>query len=68
MIERVQGIYGFSKWAIPISLFNPQIAKQYAWRWHQKDLQCATSLTAICSCLRVSLLLRKEQKLASITY
>lgn len=68
MIERVQGIYGFSKWAIPISLFNPQIARQYAWRWHQKDLQCATSLTAICSCLRVSLLLRKEQKLASITY
>ncbi len=64
-IERIQGIYGLSKWAIPISLFQPEAARRYAQRWHREDLQHATSLAAIRSCLRVSFLLRKEQSLPS---
>jgi 2-polyprenyl-3-methyl-5-hydroxy-6-metoxy-1,4-benzoquinol methylase len=60
-IERVQGVYGHSKWAMPLSAFNPEAAKQYAIRWHMKDLQHATELSKIRSCLRVSFLLRKEE-------
>lgn len=58
-IERVQGIYGYSKWAIAISAFSPKIAHRLAQRWHAKDLRQATTLGAIGSCLRVSFLLRK---------
>ena len=58
-IECVQGIYGYSKWAMPISLFRPNLAQQLAERWHAKDLRHATTLSAIGSCLRVSFLLRK---------
>jgi 2-polyprenyl-3-methyl-5-hydroxy-6-metoxy-1,4-benzoquinol methylase len=58
-IERVQGIYGYSKWAMPISIFSPSSAQQWAQRWHKKDLKYATTLNTIGSCLRVSFLLRK---------
>jgi 2-polyprenyl-3-methyl-5-hydroxy-6-metoxy-1,4-benzoquinol methylase len=59
-VEHVQGIYGDSKWAIPISIFSPEIAKRFAQRWHLKDLRDATNLNAILSCLRVSFMLRKQ--------
>jgi 2-polyprenyl-3-methyl-5-hydroxy-6-metoxy-1,4-benzoquinol methylase len=59
-VESVQGIYGYSKWAIPLSIFNPELAKKYAQQWHKKDLKSATELKRIQSCLRVSLRLRKK--------
>jgi hypothetical protein len=58
-IQCVQGIYGSSKWAIPISVFSPTLAQQLVKRWHANDLRHATTLSAIGSCLRVSFLLRK---------
>ena len=58
-IECVQGVYGYSKWAMPISVVNPDLAKKYAERWHQMDLQRSNRLNKIQSCLRVSFLLRK---------
>ena len=59
-VEHVQGIYGYSKWAIPMSIFSPEIAKHFAQRWHMKDLRYATKLNAIMSCLRVCFMLRKQ--------
>lgn len=64
-IERVQGIYGSSKWAIPISALAPGIAKQFAQRWHTTDLRNAKDLNHIGSCLRVSFLLRKKSARSS---
>ncbi len=60
-IECVQGVYGYSKWAIPISVFNPEAAKKLAQRWHSTDLQRLNDLHEIHSCLRVSFLLRKKE-------
>lgn len=59
-IECVQGVYGRSKWAMPISLFNPEGAMKYAQQWHAKDMKSATRLSNIRSCLRVSFKLRKK--------
>ena len=59
-IERIQGVYGRSKWAMPISAFNPNLAKKLVQQWHQTDLQSAHDLNKAQSCLRVSLLLRKK--------
>ena len=59
-VECVQGIYGYSKWAMPISVFNPELAKKLAQRWHVRDLKSATKMNAIRSCLRVSFMLRKK--------
>lgn len=58
-VDRVQGLYGYSKWAIPIGVFSPKVAKHFAERWHRKDLEHATNLKAILSCLQVSFMLRK---------
>ena len=60
-VEHVQGIYGYSKWAVPISIFNPQAAKRYGYQWHKKDLQHANRVKAVNSCLRVSFLLRNNK-------
>lgn len=59
-VERVQGIYGYSKWAVPIGLLSPKVAKYFAERWHMKDLRHAIRLNAIGSCLQVSFMLRKR--------
>jgi 2-polyprenyl-3-methyl-5-hydroxy-6-metoxy-1,4-benzoquinol methylase len=59
-IERIQGVYGYSKWAIPISIFNPKLATNYARQWHMKDLKYASELNTIRSCLRICFKLRKE--------
>jgi 2-polyprenyl-3-methyl-5-hydroxy-6-metoxy-1,4-benzoquinol methylase len=60
-IECVQGIYGRSKWAMPIGLFNPEMGRKYAQQWHMRDLQYATRLDKARSCLRVAFKLRKAQ-------
>jgi len=59
-VEKVQGIYGYSKWAVPISIFSRERAKRYGYEWHMKDLQHANQVDNIMSCLRVSFLLRKK--------
>lgn len=59
-VEQVQGIYGYSKWAIPISILSPEMAKHYAQRWHRKDLRYATRLNSVTSCLRICFMLRKQ--------
>jgi hypothetical protein len=59
-VEHVQGIYGYSKWAIPMSIISPETAKQFAQRWHRKDLRYANKINAIMSCLRVCFMLRKQ--------
>lgn len=59
-VEHVQGIYGYSKWAIPISMINQKFGMQCAHRWNLRDLEQATHLNTIRSCLRVSFLLRKR--------
>ena len=59
-VEPIQGIYGYSKWAIPISIFNPKLAGHYAQRWHMRDVRYATELNTIRSCLQASFMLRKE--------
>lgn len=60
IVEHVQGIYGFSKWAIPISIFNQRFGMQCAHQWNMRDLKYATHLNTIRSCLRVSFMLRKR--------
>ena len=58
-VEHVQGLYGYSKWAVPMSVFSPEAAKRYGYQWHMKDLQHSNTIGNIRSCLRVSFLLRK---------
>lgn len=60
VIEEVQGIYGKSKWAIPISFFSGESALKKAELWHQEDLLNAKSLDKIMDCLQISLKLRKK--------
>ena len=60
VIERVQGLYGKSKWALGFSILLPELAKMKAQIWHEHDLKKATKLDVIRSCLQVSFLLRKK--------
>jgi SAM-dependent methyltransferase len=59
-VDKVQGTYGFSKWAIPLGFVAPRFARRCSKTWHQKDLAHSYDMENVTSCLRVSLLLRKE--------
>jgi 2-polyprenyl-3-methyl-5-hydroxy-6-metoxy-1,4-benzoquinol methylase len=54
-IDRVQGMYARSKWALPLALFSPELARRKAQEWHARDLQDRNSLDRIGSCLQLSL-------------
>lgn len=58
-VEKVQGTYDSSKWAIPLGFIAPQFAKRRAAAWHRQDLERAYDLRNVTSSLRISLLLRK---------
>lgn len=60
IVEKVQGTYGFSKWAIPLGFVAPQAARRHAAAGHQRDLAYAYDMDNVTSCLRVSLMLRKK--------
>lgn len=54
-VDQVQGEIGYSKWGLPLVLFDMQWAEQIARRGHERDLKEATSLKEITHCLRVSM-------------
>lgn len=61
-VEQVQGSFGKSKWAIPLGFLLPEFARRRAKAWHEADLDRAFDMKNVRSCLRVSLLLRKEEQ------
>jgi hypothetical protein len=60
-IERAQGTYDSSKWAIPLGFVTPKLARRCATRWHSSDLARSYSVRTVTSSLRVSFLLRKKE-------
>lgn len=60
-IERAQGTYDSSKWAIPLGFVAPKLARRCATRWHSSDLARSYSVRTVTSSLRVSFLLRKKE-------
>jgi SAM-dependent methyltransferase len=60
-IERAQGTYDSSKWAIPLGFVAPKLARRCAQRWHEEDLARTYSAASVTSSLRVSFLLRKKE-------
>jgi len=60
-IERAQGTYDSSKWAIPLGIVAPKFARRCATRWHEKDLARTYSVSTVTSSLRVSFLLRRKE-------
>lgn len=60
VIEDIQGMYGRSKWAMPLSIINPETAEKKAVQWHEKDMKKAKTLSEIKSCLQVSFKLCKR--------
>lgn len=61
-IERVQGYLGKSKWAIPISMFSQDLARDKAIAWHADDVERSTSIGAgLWPCLFVVMKLRRRE-------
>jgi SAM-dependent methyltransferase len=60
VVEKVQGTYGHSKWAIPLGFIAPAAGKRKAREWHARDLGTSYDLRNVRSCLRASMLLRKR--------
>ena len=60
IVEKVQGTYGHSKWAIPLGFIAPETGKRKAREWHARDLAESYDLKNVRSCLRASMLLRKR--------
>ncbi len=59
-IEKVQGVFGYAKWALPLALVSQDAAQQLAKGLHQRDLRDATALNAnVYGCMHVSMLLRR---------
>jgi 2-polyprenyl-3-methyl-5-hydroxy-6-metoxy-1,4-benzoquinol methylase len=59
-VDEVQGLFGRSKWAVPLALVSLEKARQVARRQHERDLQEATSLSTIDHCLQVVMRLSKD--------
>lgn len=60
-VERAQGTYDSSKWAIPLGFVAPNLARRCATRWHANDLARSYNVLSVNSSLRVSFLLRKKE-------
>ena len=57
-LERVQGIYGKSKWAIPLSIISPDLAARKSAAWHRDDALRCTDLGGVGACLQISMMFR----------
>jgi len=61
-IERVQGFLGKSKWAIPVSIFSEELARDKGIAWHADDMERASSISpGLWPCLFVVMKLRRRE-------
>lgn len=59
-ILEIRGIYGRSKWAVPLSLLSRKKATSLAQKWHADDFKNASSLDSVQHCLQVTMKLQKR--------
>ena len=61
-VERVQGFLGKSKWAVPISMFSRELAREKGHAWHAHDMERASSIgPGLWPCLFVVMKLRRRE-------
>lgn len=58
-IEKVQGIYGRSKWATFLSIISEELARKKARDWHNYDLSNCNEINNVRKCLQIAMVLRK---------
>ena len=59
-VEEIRGIYGRSKWAVPISFVNGERGADLARQWHEHDMTSTGQGESYTSCLQVMMKLRRS--------